>query len=93
MSESELHSKINSLPWFRQIELKPSLFTPSPSKCVQLLSVYNIYIKDDLLNKTVLNIGSYDGFMSFMAAKEAKSIAANDYFFGNIMMEPVNILI
>ena len=80
MNENDLVAKINSLPWFHEIEIKPGLLTPGRSKYQQLLSVYNIYFKDGIANKTILDIGCYDGFMSFMAAKEAKSVTANDFF-------------
>lgn len=77
MSEKNIHEKINSKEWYHAIEVAPGITTPgryNPKPYLDTMGFPN-----DFTEKTVLDIGCYDGFFSFEAERRgAKRVLATD---------------
>lgn len=71
---------MNSIKWWHQIELEPGIFTPNAFKTITTEKTTNMYaMPEDLADKTVLDIGCWDGGFSFEAEKRgAKSVLGID---------------
>lgn len=81
MPKEELRKKVDSLPWFHQIDLGNGIITPGRTSLTDLKIVSDIFFPADLSGKAVLDIGCYDGFFSLEAKKRgAKRVLATDYF-------------
>ena len=77
----ELVKKINSLPWFHQIDFGNGILSPGRTKIDVLNAQADIYFKDSIKGKTVLDIGCWDGFNSFEAKRRgASKVLATDHF-------------
>lgn len=78
---SQLETKVNSLPWFHQIELGNGILTPGRTSRTDLQSVADVFFDEDLHGKSVLDIGCYDGFFSLEAKRRgARRVLATDFF-------------
>lgn len=76
---SDLSERVLARPWFHQIDFGNGIVTPgvddSPAKLTY------IHMPDDLSGKTVIDIGAYDGFLSFEAERRgAQCVLATDHF-------------
>ncbi len=81
MGKDDLLKKINSLPWFHQIDLGNGILTPGRTPQKELQAMAKTIFERSLVQKTVLDIGCYDGFYSFEANKRgAKRVLATDFF-------------
>jgi len=77
MNRDAILEKINSREWYHSIEVAPGIITPGRYDTKQLLEIMDF--PEDLSGKTVLDIGTYDGFFAFEAEKRgAKHIVAVD---------------
>ena len=80
MNETELariRARVNSRPWYHIMELAPGLSTPGIYDPRQHLE--EMGFPRDLRGKTVLDIGTYDGFFSFEAERRgARAVLAVD---------------
>ena len=75
----ELAAQAKSIDWFHSIELAPGLTTPGRDDTGQRLDI--LRIPPDLRDKTVLDVGAWDGFFSFEAERRgAKRVVAADSF-------------
>lgn len=82
LDEQALKEKIAKMPWFHSIDLRHhGIVTPGRGSLGQLTDVSNIYNHYPVRGRSVLDIGCYDGFMSF-AMKDfgASRVVSNDYY-------------
>ncbi len=81
MGKEELQKKVNSLPWFHQIDLGNGIVTPGRTSQKDLQAMAAVIFDYPLGQKTVIDIGCYDGFFSFEAKRRgAKRVLATDFF-------------
>lgn len=81
MDRDDLINRINSLPWFHQIDLGNGIITPGRTSLKELNALADTIFDKSLTNKTVLDIGCYNGFFSFEAHRRgAKRVLATDFF-------------
>ena len=77
MDRDSILEKINSRKWWHSIEIAPGIITPGEYDTKQLLGIMDF--PKDLSGKTVLDIGTNDGFFAFEAERRgAKRIVAVD---------------
>ncbi len=76
---ADLREKVADLSWYHSIDLGGGVVTPGVVKSSQVLPRYEI--PEDLSGKSVLDIGAWDGFYSFEAARRgADRVLATDSF-------------
>jgi len=68
---AELDRKLNGLKWFHRFEIEPGVFTPGNADIERLVS--RLSLPADLSGKSVLDIGSYDGGLSFTCERRGAS--------------------
>lgn len=75
-------SDVNSVRWFHSIDLGNGVTTPGIKKAHHLMTEADLYFRRDLIKgKSVLDIGAWDGYMSFEAERRgAARVVATDYF-------------
>lgn len=74
-----LKDKIAKIAWWHRIDLGNGLVTPG--RCNNFLALKKIHLPPNLKDKTVLDIGAWDGFYSFESEKRgAKRVLATDSF-------------
>ena len=77
MTESEIREAISEREWYHVIDLAPGIRTPGRFDPASKLKTMGF--PEDFTGKSVLDIGSSDGFFSFEAEKRgAKSVLATD---------------
>ena len=77
----ELRRKVDSLPWFHQLDLREGVLTPGRTPLDALRACADAYFTMPLAGKSVLDIGCYDGFNSFEALRRgAADVLAADHF-------------
>ncbi len=76
-TDDELREEIKHHHWWHQIELRPGIVTPGPSDCEKLKDIYGI--PGDLTGETVLDVGCWDGYYSFLCERRgASKVVASD---------------
>ena len=79
MNDEELRKQVQQIRWHHSIDLGNGIITPGAVD--NLSKLKSIGLPNDLTNKTVLDIGAWDGFYSFEAEKRgAKRILATDSY-------------
>jgi len=83
MTDKEIQQLINSKEWYHKIEVAPGVFTPGrydPWSVLDPRSVLDAMgFPKDFTGKTVLDIGTFDGFFAFEAERRgAKRVLAID---------------
>ena len=79
MADENPAATMDSIKWFHSIPLNDGTVTPGLDASMAKLE--QIGLPKDLTGKTVLDIGSWDGFFSFQAEKAgAKRVLATDHF-------------
>jgi tRNA (mo5U34)-methyltransferase len=79
---SDLATQVREITWYHQIELPGGLITPGVADVKLALS--RLDLPRSLAGKTVLDVGAWDGFYSFEAARRgADRILATDSFVWN----------
>jgi tRNA (mo5U34)-methyltransferase len=74
-----LKNEVNAINWWHSIELGNGITTPGRSKNLETLKT--IHLPDSFENKTVIDIGAWDGFYSFEAEKRgANRVLAVDSY-------------
>jgi tRNA (mo5U34)-methyltransferase len=77
MTNQEILGRINSIDWYHAIEVAPGITTPGRYNPKPLLQ--QMGFPEDLTGKTVLDIGTYDGFFAFEAERRgAARVVAMD---------------
>lgn len=75
----QLAERVNALPWYHRIDLGNGLTTPGVVENARVLP--RLGLPDSLHGRTVLDIGAWDGFYSFEAARrDAERVLATDSF-------------
>ena len=79
-TESEtLAARVEDLPWFHRIDLGGGITTPGVVNCERVLT--RVGLPSALSGRTVLDIGAWDGFYSFEAARRgAQRVLATDSY-------------
>ncbi len=78
MNNEELRKEVEKIKWFHKIDLGNGIVTPGSKKTFN--EIKRIGIPENLEDKTVLDIGAWDGYYSFEAEKRgAKRVLAADY--------------
>ena len=81
LDKANLLQEIKTLPWFHSIDLGNGLITPGRARLSDLRAMADAFFDQPLSEKTVLDIGCYDGFYSFEARRRgAKHVVATDHF-------------
>ena len=81
ISVDDLRDEVNSLPWHHEIDFGNGVSSPGNTKTKVLLDQANVYFKDGIEGKTFIDIGCWDGFNSFEAARRGASrVLATDHF-------------
>ena len=76
-----LEQRVRELPWFHQMDLGHGVVTHGLSPLDALQVAADVYFKDGVEGKTVLDIGCWDGFNSFEAKRRgAERVLATDHF-------------
>jgi tRNA (mo5U34)-methyltransferase len=76
-----MRDQIPTLPWFHQIDLGGGVVTPGKIPQRVLKAQADVYFKDGVAGKTVLDIGCWDGFNSFEAKRRgATRVLATDHY-------------
>ena len=78
--KQDILDKINSKTWFHSIKISEDIITPGQIKYSVLQQVTNLLqIPEKLDGLTVLDIGGWDGFLSFEAERRgAKKVVIYD---------------
>lgn len=77
MDREAIVKRVNSLEWYHAIEIAPGIVTPGRYNPKPLLETMGF--PKDLTGKTVLDIGTYDGYFTFEAERRgAKRVVAYD---------------
>src|SRR4029453_15582841 len=83
MDRETLKAKVLGREWFHRIDLGGGLVTPGIDDSPRKLA--GIHMPADLTGKTVLDIGSYDGFFAFEAERRgAARVLATDKICWNL---------
>lgn len=78
----DLAERVREIAWYHRIELPGGVLTPGVNNSAFSLS--RLDFPDSLAGKSVLDVGAWDGFYSFEAAKRgAASVLATDSFVWN----------
>lgn len=82
MSPEELKHRVAQIQWFHCIDLGHGIVTPGVDDTAKKLP--SLQLPESFVGKTVLDIGAWDGFFSFEAAKRgAERVLATDHFCWN----------
>lgn len=76
----ELRARVNAIPWYHSIDLGHGVITPGDSKTVPLAGDE----LPDFSGRSVLDIGAWDGYYSFLAERRGASrvVALDHYVWG-----------
>ena len=79
MDPEALAERVRELPWYHQIDLGSGVVTPGIAPCT--LELPRLRLPAALDGQTVLDIGAWDGFYSFEAARRgaARVLATDSY--------------
>jgi tRNA (mo5U34)-methyltransferase len=76
-----LQAKVDALPWHHELDLEGGVRTPGMTKLEVLTQQADIYFKDGVAGRSVLDIGCWDGYNSFEAKRRgARRVLATDHF-------------
>ena len=76
-----LRARINQLPWHHQIDFGNGILSPGNTKLDVLRAQADVYFRDGVQGRSVLDVGCWDGFNSFDArVRGASRVLATDHF-------------
>lgn len=79
--QDDLRAEIGSLPWFHQIDFGGGVISPGITSIQVLSAQADIYFRDGIAGKSMLDIGCWDGFNSIEASRRgAARVLATDQF-------------
>lgn len=89
MDQATKHNIVSSVPfWYHSIDLGDGILTPGAIPLDVLQNELAIMSIGDIRGKTVLDIGSWDGFYSFAAeASGARRVLAMDHFVWSLHLD------
>lgn len=74
---SKLEDEIKSIKWWHRIDLGGGVFTPGTTDSEEKLS--RLHLPEDLTGKSVLDVGAWDGWWSFLCERRgAATVVAVD---------------
>jgi tRNA (mo5U34)-methyltransferase len=80
-ANEELIKRVDSLPWFHQLDLGDGIITPGLTSLEVLRASAEAFFNMPLSGKSVLDIGCFDGFYSYEALRRgAAYVLAADHF-------------
>ena len=78
----DLRKEVASRTWFHTIDLGNGIVTPGQKDTAA--EVVHLHLPEDLSGRTILDIGTYDGFYAFEAERRAaKRVVATDHWSWN----------
>ena len=79
MDVTEVRAQVEQHYWFHQIDLGNGIITPGPDRSHDKL--VGVGFPDDLTGKTVLDVGTFNGYYAFEAEKRGASrvVAADEF--------------
>lgn len=76
-----LRERVNALPWFHQMDFGGGIVSPGRIGMETLRKQADVYFRDGVAGKSVLDIGCWDGYNSFEAARRgAARVLASDHY-------------
>ena len=79
MNKQDLQARVNALRWFHTIDLGHGVVTRGVDNSPERLA--HLRLPRDLSDRSVLDIGAWDGFFSFEAERRhASRVVATDYY-------------
>jgi tRNA (mo5U34)-methyltransferase len=76
-----LKEKIASLPWFHQIDFGGGIISPGIASIQVLSAQADVYFRDGIAGKSMIDIGCWDGYNSIEASRRgAARVLATDQF-------------
>ena len=73
--------RVDALPWFHQMNLGNGVMSPGATPLEVLEAAADVYFKDGLAGRSMIDIGCWDGFFSFEAKRRgAARVLATDHF-------------
>ena len=82
-AKEALIKRVNSLPWFHQIDLGNGIVTPGRTSIDHLRALADALFDTSIAGKSLLDIGCYDGFFSIEAKRRGAHVLATDFFIWN----------
>jgi tRNA (mo5U34)-methyltransferase len=80
-TKDELQRRVDGLPWFHEIDFGNGVRSSGATPHEVLRSQADVYFKDGLAGRTLIDIGCWDGFNSFEGARRgAARVLATDHF-------------
>ena len=78
---SDLERLVSQLPWHHQIDFGNGVISPGNGRIETLRAAAEAYFRDGIAGRTFLDVGCWDGFNSFEAARRGASrVLATDHF-------------
>jgi tRNA (mo5U34)-methyltransferase len=82
MTPREIRERVNAIQWFHSIDLGNGIVTPGRDRSAEKLK--QLHLPERLDQRTVLDIGAWDGFFSFEAERRgARRVLAIDSYSWN----------
>ncbi len=76
MDVDELRAEVGRIQWFHSIDLGNGIVTPGVDRSARRLK--GIHMPPSLVGKSVLDIGTFDGFYAFEAERRGGKVVATD---------------
>jgi tRNA (mo5U34)-methyltransferase len=77
----ELRAEIDRLPWFHQIDFGNGILTPGSIRASKIRRVSRMLFDGmDLVGRTLLDVGCWDGAYSIEAARRGAAVTATDHY-------------
>jgi tRNA (mo5U34)-methyltransferase len=81
VTDGSLRKRIDALPWFHEIDFGDGIVSPGRTPLSVLERQASVYFKDGVEGLTVIDVGCWDGYNSFEAARRgARRVLATDHF-------------
>lgn len=78
MTDDEIRDKINSVTWYHRFEIVPGVTTPGRAPVRPKEKLDRIGVPADLSGKTAIDIGAWDGPVTFELARRGAQVVAFD---------------
>lgn len=76
MNVDQLQDEVRRIRWFHSIDLGNGIVTPGVDRSARRLK--GIHMPESLVGKSVLDIGTFDGFYAFEAERRGAKVVATD---------------
>ena len=82
MQEIEIN-EMKNIKWFHSIKLSENIITPGLANYEKSVKLSEIVFSKGVNNKSLLDIGTWDGFFSFEAEKNGAQVLSTDHYCWN----------